>query len=418
MMQRCRILLIVIALTMLPCSSAYKGALGGGRVELGSMRVQSERFLVSAKRLGATLATAVGLGVFGNVPPAAALGSGGEETVVGASMSSAKPSVKVRSKYRPRAYSIEFTSPPTMQPRSYKGEASLLQRFSNARILLVGINSDNANSVEFTAGSFLDRLITAAGDGGKKEVVLSLDNSMPSETRATFEALAKKKSVKLLESGVDSATVSRVAVRGFEGLTDEDRSLYVPDPQDFVASVTSKGFKRYADNVIVDNYKRAGQRLVKEEKSDKDMPSSEKFFASQILENEGTAATLAKSAAGSRDRIVVLVADSTRVKFGYGVKERSQKLLRVVSGEDGGTDDVMSVLIDPTPEDTLSETAQLRLTLAYGSFLDDQRPLADFIWFSEEPPLRVLTRTKNPIGKEGDKPAGESSVIGAFNARK
>ena len=386
------------------------------------MRLNDESLLMSPRRVCATIAVSLGLGGFGHleagVLPAAAIASGGVES---AASTNVKPPVKVRSKYRPRAYSIEFTSPPTMQPRSFKGEASLLQRLSNVRILLLGVNADDKKSVQFTADNFLDRLIMSALNGGKKEVILSLDNSMPSETRAIFEAVAKTKNVKLLDSGVDRATVSRVAVKGFEGLTDEDRSRYVPDPQDFVSSVTSKGFKRYADNVIVDNYNRAAQQLVREGKTEKDMPSSEKFFASQILENEGTAATLAKSAVQNKDRIVVLVTDSTRVKFGYGVKERSKKLLNVVSEGSAGaddTDDVLSVLIDPTPADSLSETAQLRLTLAYGQFLEDQRPLADFVWFSEEPPLRVLTRIKNPIGKEGDKPAGESSVIGAFNARK
>ena len=74
-------------------------------------------------------------------------------------------------------------------------------------------------------------------------------------------------------------------------------------------------------------------------------------------------------------------------------------------------------MIDPTAADSLSATAQLRLSLAYGQYLGDQRPLADFVWFSEAPPLKIIARPKNPINKEGDKPAGESSVIGAFNAR-
>ena len=64
------------------------------------------------------------------------------------------------------------------------------------------------------------------------------------------------------------------------------------------------------------------------------------------------------------------------------------------------------------------QSSQLRLSLAYGKFLPEQRMLADFVWFSKEPPLKLLTRPKNPINKEGDKPPGESSVIGAFNARK
>lgn len=46
--------------------------------------------------------------------------------------------------------------------------------------------------------------------------------------------------------------------------------------------------------------------------------------------------------------------------------------------------------------------------------MTDQRPLADVLWFSEHPPVKLLCRVKNPISREGDKPAGESSILGAF----
>jgi hypothetical protein len=76
--------------------------------------------------------------------------------------------------------------------------------------------------------------------------------------------------------------------------------------------------------------------------------------------------------------------------------------------------DVMTVLMNPMPKDSLSATAQLRLTLNYGPYLDESRPLANYIWYTDFPPIKILTRMKNPINREGQKPPGEASIIGAF----
>jgi hypothetical protein len=347
---------------------------------------------------------------------------------------------RTKGKYRPRAYSIEFTSPPSMQPRTLKGESSLIQRLSRARVLLLGFNQYDtpAQSVKFTQ-SLLERIVTEAQKRGDKDAVvtLALDESIPAATRESFENMdaVKKRGVRVVSVGVGAETVARVEKKGFEGLTDDDRAKYMPDPTDFVQSVANKGFKRYADASIVDDYNRDAQRLGKKAA---DMPSSEKYFAKEILQNEGIAAQLAKNVAGRPNDLTVLVTDDSRVRFGYGVKERTLKLLQVLEAGGGGEgapappsgggsaaaitatgnpDRVLSVMIDPTAADSLSATAQLRLSLAYGQYLGDQRPLADFVWFSEAPPLKIIARPKNPINKEGDKPAGESSVIGAFNAR-
>ena len=119
----------------------------------------------------------------------------------------------------------------------------------------------------------------------------------------------------------------------------------------------------------------------------------------------------------SKDDLVVLITDHARIKFGYGLRERTKVLLNQEDIIEKGNDDVLSIIVNPSAKETLSETSQLRLSLAYGKFLPDQRMLADFIWFSEEPSLQILTRPKNAISAEGEKPPGESSVIGAFNAR-
>ena len=212
------------------------------------------------------------------------------------------------------------------------------------------------------------------------------------------------------------------------GLTPEQKQLMVPDAQGFVEAVRAPGFRRYAEAV-----------LPAEEE-----PGRSRFSCS-IVRQEAVASKIARlvvgGAAGGRRqcrRQVVAVLNATDIVFGYGVPERTKRNLRfftTAAASPTNTEEdknrvqapqfdrqsqldkvgaVYSVLLNPTAADSYSDTQQLRLALAYGSFLPSQRPLADFVWFSTAPPTRLLTRAKNPISKEGDKPAGESSILGAF----
>lgn len=129
------------------------------------------------------------------------------------------------------------------------------------------------------------------------------------------------------------------------------------------------------------------------------------------------------SSSSSNNGLCIVVAGADHVKFGYGLQERAIRYLntlqpdadaRAAAPGGGARKRVFSILLNPTALDSLSLTAQLRYVLAYGPFLKDQRLLSDYVWFSNYPPLKLLARKKNPINKEGDKPPGESSIIGAF----
>jgi hypothetical protein len=75
---------------------------------------------------------------------------------------------------------------------------------------------------------------------------------------------------------------------------------------------------------------------------------------------------------------------------------------------------IYSILLNPTAPDSFSLRAQLRLVLGYADELPNHRPLSDFIWYSDYPAVKLLTRMKNPIDREGDRPSGESSILGVF----
>jgi hypothetical protein len=359
---------------------------------------------------------------------------------------------------RPLAYSVEFTDPPCLQPRTKIGEEGVIRRFIEADVIIMGEHHYSQDDHELQA-KLLSRMLDEAKSKGKTlsvglEMVqrgnpqyqAALDAYVKSKEEGISEAeadaelekgtewatnwkwdfevykpvfhLARNKGIPLVALNVAADATKRVQEDGLDGLTDEDRGTYVPDPAGFVDSVKGDGFQRYTDKVILPmyNFYLTNNLLGKN-------PSPEKFFASRIFNDEAIATAAANYVARQQNGIMVVLAGVEKVKFGYGLRERAGRSLRrlregaaAAAGDDASkvTSTVLSVLLNPSAQDSMSPTVQLQLVLAYGPFLKDQRPLADFLWFSKSPPVKILTRPKNAINNEGDKPPGESSIIGAF----
>lgn len=58
-----------------------------------------------------------------------------------------------------------------------------------------------------------------------------------------------------------------------------------------------------------------------------------------------------------------------------------------------------SVLINPTAEDSLSDSRALRLALEYADDLYAGKPLANYMWFSKSPKVNLIPRMLNPEDK-------------------
>jgi hypothetical protein len=224
--------------------------------------------------------------------------------------------------------------------------------------------------------------------------------------------------------GVASALQKRVLENGLDALVDSDRSKYVPDPAGFLDTVRKSGFQRYADKVIAASFQADLESGTIPTKT-----NLENYFGNRILVDEGIASSAASYVNDNPATTLVIVSRKERVIFGYGIQERAKRHLLLLKSlnksnqESTGDDEtenldleknISSVLLNPTAKDSLSYISQLQLCLAYGDFLKDQKPLANFIWFSNDPAVKLLTRPKNSISKEGDKPAGESSILKAF----
>lgn len=219
-------------------------------------------------------------------------------------------------------------------------------------------------------------------------------------------------------------------------LSEEQKRSLIADIPGFISSKAQPGFARYAEKVLLapaDN---------------NSTYSDENRIAARMLQQEVIASTAAqlsmsmsmsRSDTGSDDsnsvdnrhnnssgsgRLVVLWLDKRDAIFGLGVQERVRRNLQArLQQQPANTysPEVYSVLLNPTARDSLSDTVQLRLCLAYTPTLqqasgEQQRPLVDFIWFGpfSPPASRLLPRVKNPISREGDKPPGESSILRAF----
>eukprot|EP00607_Mallomonas_marina_P010891 CAMPEP_0182421186 /NCGR_PEP_ID=MMETSP1167-20130531/6450_1 /TAXON_ID=2988 /ORGANISM="Mallomonas Sp, Strain CCMP3275" /LENGTH=420 /DNA_ID=CAMNT_0024598055 /DNA_START=276 /DNA_END=1538 /DNA_ORIENTATION=- len=241
---------------------------------------------------------------------------------------------------------------------------------------------------------------------------------------------AKEQGVRLLPVDVSSQVIDTVREDGLGGIPEEIKTALVPDTTGFMQSVLGDGFKRYSETVLgntyVDTVLASNGTLSK-------LPV-ENYIASRLIRDESIAARATKWIQTNENVLLVLCLSEDQVKYGYGVQERLKRNLHPESAEmdsrsDSKTDTdtdtekkitetvanrVYSVLLNPTASDSYSETVQLRLSLAYGIFLKDQRPLADFLWFSDFPPVKLLTRPKNAINAEGEKPPGESSILKAF----
>lgn len=382
-------------------------------------------------------------------------------TSLGSTIAHASSPIQPKKAMRPYLYSVEFTSPPSLLPRTKIGEGNSIKRFCKADVVLLGehprkeddkalclqilqnmVKTNPTNKrivlglemIEQPFQSYLDDYLKSTSTMEEADRLLYEGTQWGKRWKFAFEPylpllhFAKSNQIPLIALGAPTESVNSIVSGGFEGLSDDDRNKYILDGQGFVDFVRLPGFKRYTDRVILPSYDfYASNKLLG------DNPSPEKFFASRIFKDEAIAGKAAQYIAANSNTMMVALVAMEHAKFGFGAQERLKYRLASLRGtsppsaEDlavppsrrilstiGNGRDVLSVLLNPSARDSSSETAQLTLSLAYGQFLDESRPLADYIWFSNYPESKLLTRPKNAVNNEGEKPPGESSIIGAF----
>lgn len=186
---------------------------------------------------------------------------------------------------RPLVYSVEMTDPPSLQPRTTKGEVGAIARFADADIVLLG--EHHSSELDHTLqASIISRMLEAMKKN-KKELVIGLEMvqkgnpafqdaldvyitskkvgvSLDDADTALIKGvdwlnrwvwdfnvykpvfhLAREKGIKLVALNVLSETQQSVKELGLDGLSDVEKQIYVPDGQGFVDSVKGKYYSNY-----------------------------------------------------------------------------------------------------------------------------------------------------------------------------
>ena len=155
-----------------------------------------------------------------------------------------------------------------------------------------------------------------------------------------------------------------------------------------------EGFKKYTEKVILSSYYNNPEATITAS-INSNATNPENYFSSKILQHEFAAYITAKYsyADGKNNNLVILISPELDVKFGYGIQERIERNLDYLQSSvsvDSQSDTkeeinkgvsnpssnpssgsktenkVYSILLNPTAADSLSDTVQLRLVLAYG----------------------------------------------------
>eukprot|EP00614_Pseudopedinella_elastica_P030271 CAMPEP_0172636806 /NCGR_PEP_ID=MMETSP1068-20121228/205729_1 /TAXON_ID=35684 /ORGANISM="Pseudopedinella elastica, Strain CCMP716" /LENGTH=402 /DNA_ID=CAMNT_0013449317 /DNA_START=69 /DNA_END=1277 /DNA_ORIENTATION=- len=317
---------------------------------------------------------------------------------------------------RPTFYEIKMVNPPQMQPFSSRGERRVVGELTKLPAVVIG-GHDTASDSELEA-KLLRQLSEGAGSRG---IVVASSAAVQEEgTQAALDAYVSRANadeaaaeetlragsvwvaggscdsllpvlrvarqlggVRVVAVGVADATVAQVRAKGLEAAAG-----LVKDRSAFVEAVKAPGFKRYSDMVIGGLF----DAQSKGAGSDKEQ-SLANFFASQIVVDEAIAQRSLDAAKSSQGALLVVLTGAERVRFGYGVQARLARLATATSDDV----DIRSLLLNPSAEESLSMTSQLRLVLGYGDELEYSKPLANYLLFSSSPPPKILSRMLNPM---------------------
>lgn len=185
-------------------------------------------------------------------------------------------------------------------------------------------------------------------------------------------------------------------------------------------------FKLYAERFIMPSYaaraREAGMSISSSSSSSSQIPppqpqpSPAKFLAARILWDESMATKAVRYLQTNPQDLVVMLVGADHVKFGMGTPARLERLLQVAEVKAlPGRGLVKSVLLNPTPEDTGSQTRRLRLTLGYAANLEKCRPVSEFLWYSQYPKVSWLEHPQNPISRPYK---DEDTLFQVFSGRK
>jgi len=195
---------------------------------------------------------------------------------------------------------------------------------------------------------------------------------------------ASTQKLDLIALAVEIEDRQTVLSNGLQNVNPTAREQYVVDPEGFIAQVNDPKFKLYTDRSLL---KDAGSNKVGN------------FFSDRILVHEAAATALSRYAASHPNSVIAMFSPTADLRYLNGSNGRIPRVYQKLTGSTatgGGevtANDVTTILLNPTPNDTLSKTRRLRLEIGTGpETLAYQTKVADYLWFSASPSVSLLPR--------------------------
>jgi Haem-binding uptake, Tiki superfamily, ChaN len=203
--------------------------------------------------------------------------------------------------------------------------------------------------------------------------------------------------IPMIAMGLSMEDKATVRSRGIQSVNPDSRARYVVDPDGFIATTNDPKFKLYTDRSLLKD-----RLLLK----DSDGISEGNYFAERILTHEAGATIVSQYAiehCGDDDCVIAVIAPINDVRYMGGTNGRIPRIYQhlrnaavtpsTIPTAALTTNDITTILINPTATDTLSRTVRLRLEIGTGpDTLAYQTKIADYLWFTSSPPVNLLPR--------------------------
>lgn len=243
--------------------------------------------------------------------------------------------------------------------------------------------------------SALDEYISSKDANSATDTVLErltstlINNHVSAETIAQqlpILEFAKAKNLKLIACSPEFVDITTVRQEGIQNVNPERRSNYVVDSQGFIDWTQAPKNRMYTDKSLLKDF---------ESQDPRDGPAN--FFGERILVHETMATTIAKYAVKHPKTLVIGISQIKDVRFMGGPNGRVVRVCKALNPDMVVEEDaVTTILINPSAEETLSQSKFLRLEIGTApSLLQYQTKVSDYLWFSTMPKVNMLPRLMN-----------------------
>lgn len=246
-----------------------------------------------------------------------------------------------RKSHRSHLYSVEFTDPPSLLPRTTAGEQSAVEKLLTSNVILFGKHYLDQTDSQLEI-DIMNRMLSKI-DKNKLQLVIGLPSfpntescqnvldsytiTSESETSGSTADLMTglKKSQVNDDDVVDAMSVLQFARKNQLmvvplGLAAKagDSNNVISDSKGFVASTRGAGFSRYVELVVKEDYKAAFETAAGTSK----LPFDD-YVGLRLLTEETSASAVASFLnKANSPTIMAVLGDQRDVRFGYGLQER------------------------------------------------------------------------------------------------